>query len=72
MKQGFKAEVSREGMQLLIAVDGGKADKLFPETKTLFMVKDFPAKAEFIPSTNGGEMGIVLSMGPDRFEGIKE
>jgi len=72
MNQGFKAKVFREGLQLLIAVDGGKADKLFPETETLFMVKDFPAKAEFIPSTNGGKMGIVLSMGSDRFEGVKE
>ncbi len=72
MKQGFGARVFREGLQLLITVDGGKADKLFPETKTLFMVKDFPAKAEFMPSTNGGKMGIVLSMGPDRFEGNKE
>lgn len=72
MKQGFGAKVFREDMQLLISVDGGKADKLFPETKTLFMVKDFPAKAEFIPSTNGGKMGIVLSMGPNRFEGTKE
>ena len=72
MKEGFGAKVYREEMQLLISVDGGKADKLFPETRTLFMVKDFPAKAEFIPSTNGGKMGIVLSMGPNRFEGIKE
>ena len=72
MKEGFGAKVYREGMQLIIAVDGGKADKLFPETNTLFMVKDFPAKAEFIPSTNGGKMGIVLSMGPNRFEGAKE
>ncbi len=72
MKQGFGAKVSREGMQLLISVDGGKDDKLFPETETLFLVKDFPAKVEFIPPTNGGKMGIVLSMGPNRFEGIKE
>ncbi len=72
MKEGFGAKVYREEMQLLISVDGAKADKLFPETRTLFMVKDFPAKAEFIPSTNGGKMGIVLSMGPNRFEGIKE
>ncbi|MGB5647260.1 MAG: serine hydrolase [Muriicola sp.] len=72
MEEGFGAKVYREGMQLLISVDGGKADKLFPETKTQFMVKDFPAKAEFIPSSNGGKMGIVLSMGPNRFSGTKE
>jgi len=72
MKEGFGAKVYREGTQLFISVDGGKADKLFPETKTLFMVKDFPAKAEFIPSENGDKMGIVLSMGPNTFEGAKE
>ena len=72
MNQGFKAEIFREGLQLLIAVDGGKANELFPEAETLFMVKDFPAKVEFTPSTNEGNMGIVLSMGSDRFEGVKE
>ncbi|MEE9429495.1 MAG: serine hydrolase [Melioribacteraceae bacterium] len=72
MKKGFNAKVYREGMQLLISVDGQRADKLFPESLTFFVVKDFPAKAEFIPSSDGGKMKIVLSMGPDRFEGIKE
>ncbi len=72
MKQGFGAVVSREDLQLYVAVDGQPADKLFPESLTKFAVKDFPAKAEFIASTDGGKMKIVLSMGPDRFEGIKE
>ena len=40
----IQAKVFRERMQLLIAVDGGKADKLFPETETLFMVKIFLQK----------------------------
>ncbi|WP_299278189.1 serine hydrolase [uncultured Psychroserpens sp.] len=73
MKEGFGAKVFREGLQLFIIVSDGKPDKLFPESQTVFMVKDFPAKAEFLPSENdSGEMGIILSRGADRFEGIKE
>lgn len=72
MKAGFSAKVFREDLQLLISVDGQPTNKLFPETETLFIVKDFPAKAKFIPATNDVEMKIILSMGPDNFEGIKE
>lgn len=72
MKEGFKAKVFREGSQLLISVDGQPANKLFPETQTLFAVKDFPAKAEFRPTSEHKIMNIILSMGADRFEGIKE
>lgn len=72
MKEGFEAKVFREGLQLLISVDGQPANKLFPETQTLFAVKDFPAKAEFIPILDNHTMNIMLSMGPDRFEGSKE
>ena len=72
MNAGFKAKVHRKGLRLFIEVDGQPANELFAESKTNFRVKDFPAKAEFINSDNNSEMKIVLSMGPDRFEGIKE
>lgn len=72
MKEGFKVKVFREGLQLFVVVGGGKADGLFPETQTLFRVKDFPAKVEFIPSTGSGKMGIVLSRGPEKYEGVKK
>ena len=72
MKDGGGAEVIRDKLQLLISVDGQPVNKLYPETITLFAVKDFPAKAEFIPDPDNDKMKIVLSMGPDRFEGEKE
>ncbi|MFD2917633.1 hypothetical protein [Psychroserpens luteus] len=45
---------------------------MFPETETLFIVKDFPARAKFIPTTDGINMKIILSIRPNNFEGIKE
>lgn len=73
MKEGFKAKVFREDLQLFIIVSDGKADALFPESQTIFRVKDFPAKAEFVSSQNeDGLMGIILSRGAQRFEGVKE
>ena len=74
MKEGFGAKVYREDLQLFIIVGGGgKADTLFPESQTLFAVKDFPAKVEFLPSqTEEGVIGIILSRGAQRFEGKKE
>lgn len=72
MKEGFKAKVFREGLQLFIIVSDGKPDALFPESKTVFRVKDFPAKAEFVPSQNENGMNIILSRGAQRFEGVKE
>ncbi|MEM5564287.1 serine hydrolase [Psychroserpens sp. AS72] len=71
MNDGFRAKIYREGLQLFISVDGQPANKLFPESQSLFVVKDFPAKAEFIPAS-GNQMNIILSMGPDRFQGVKE
>ena len=72
MDEGFKAKVSREGLKLFISVDGGPADELSANTKTKFRVKDFPAKAEFNPSNDGGKMKIFLSNGSDQFHGVKE
>ncbi|EDP71937.1 beta-lactamase [Flavobacteriales bacterium ALC-1] len=72
MKAGFKAKVFREDLQLFIIVSDGKADALFPETETVFRVKDFPAKAEFVPSQNENGMNIILSRGAQHFEGTKE
>lgn len=72
MKEGFRAKVYREGLVLFIELDGQPANELAADTKTKFRVKDFPAKTEFIPSTNGGEMKILLSNGQERYEGIKE
>ncbi len=71
MKAGFSAKVFREGLQLLISVDGQPANKLYAEATTHFVVKDFPAKAAFIAPANGETMQIVLSIGPDTFEGVK-
>ena len=69
MKKGFSAKVFREELQLMISVDGQPANKLYPESETLFIVKDFPAKVEFLPDIN--TINIILSMGPNRFEGSK-
>jgi hypothetical protein len=69
MKKGFSAKVFREELQLMISVDGQPANKLYPESETLFIVKDFPAKVEFLPEIN--TINIILSMGPNRFEGSK-
>ena len=70
MKAGFKAKVHRQGLRLFIEVDGQPANELFATTRSKFRVKDFPAKVEFI--IDGKTSSIILSMGPDRFEGIKE
>ena len=73
MKEGFGAKVFREDLQLFIIVSDGKPDALFPESQTVFRVKDFPAKAEFVPSqAENGIMNIILSRGAQRFEGVKE
>ncbi len=70
MKAGFQAKVYRNGLRLFIEVDGQTANELYAETKSEFRVKDFPAKAEFI--NDDKTTSIILSMGPDRFEGNKE
>ncbi len=72
LEDGGSAKVIRNGLELAVSVDGQKPDKLAAETKTLFAVKDFPAKVEFVPSTDGGKIKIILSMGPERYEGVKE
>ena len=71
LKKGFSAKVFREELQLMISVDGQPANKLYPESETLFIVKDFPAKVEFLPDQNTDTINIILSMGPNRFEGSK-
>ncbi|QCX38647.1 serine hydrolase [Aureibaculum algae] len=70
MKEGFKAEITRTGLRLFVEVDGQPANELFATTKNTFRVKDFPAKVEF--KNDGPTTEIVLAMGPDRFEGVRE
>ena len=72
MDKGFKVTVSRKDLTLFISLDGGPADELSANTKTKFRVKDFPAKAEFIPSNDGGKMKIFLSNGSEQYYGTKE
>lgn len=72
MDKGFKVTVSRKGLALFISLDGGPADELSANTITKFRVKDFPAKAEFIPSNDGGKMKIFLSNGSEQYYGTKE
>jgi len=72
MDKGFKINISRKGLVLFISFDGGPADELSANTKTKFRVKDFPAKAEFIPSNDGGNMKIFLSNGAEQYYGTKE
>jgi len=70
--KGFKVKIYREGITLFIEFDGQKADILVAETETSFRVKDFPAKAEFIQASENKEMKILLSNGPEKYEGTKE
>jgi len=72
MDEGFKASVTRKGLALFISLDGGPADELSANTKTKFRAKDFPAKAEFIPSNDGGKMKIFLTNGSEQYYGVKE
>lgn len=72
MDKGFIVTISRKGLVLFISFAGGPADELSANTKTKFRVKDFPAKAEFIPSNDSGKMKIFLSNGAEQYYGTKE
>ena len=70
--KGFKVKIFRKGLVLFIEFDGQPAAELATETQTKFRVKDFPAKVEFIKSSENGKMKILLSNGPEKYQGTKE
>ena len=57
MKQGFGAKVSREGKQLLVSVDGGKNDKLFPGNRDVICGQGFSCKSGIFSSNKWRENG---------------
>lgn len=71
MDGGFGAKITRNGLELFITVDGQQANRLYPESKTVFKVKEISgASIEFLP--NGNSMGIILSNGVDKYTGNKK
>jgi hypothetical protein len=71
MNEGFEAKVYRNKNEFYIKVASSPADRIYPESKTLFKVKEFPATVEFVPSTDGGKMGIILSRKEEKYKGVK-
>ncbi len=71
MDTDFNATVYRNELKLFIKVDMQPANRLYAKTNTLFTVKEFPAKVEFIPNASSNTMEIILSMGEDHFKGSK-
>jgi hypothetical protein len=68
---GFEAKVYRNKSEFFIKVDNTPANKLYPESKTLFIVKEFDATVEFVPSKDGGKMEIILIRENERYKGMK-